>query len=202
MSSQPELLQQSNAMTEEDYLRTEPDSKVRREYIDGQVHAMAGASANHIRITTNFSGEFRSHLKGKPCEVFMTDMKIKVGKDYFYPDVAVVCHHANNQGLTDSPLLVVEVLSQATRKHDLSTKRLRYLNLPSLQEYVLVEQEVVRVTVLRKKNAWKAEEYSFGDTIAFDSIGLTLAIEEVYDRVDNQEMQDYLKNLAQAVSSS
>lgn len=192
MALQPKSESDGIAMSEEEYLRTEPDAEVRHEYIDGRAYAMSGASTNHIRITANITREFGVHLKGKPCEVLMADMKAKVAKDYVYPDVVVVCNHTEKNGITDSPVIIFEVLSQSTRKRDFTTKLILYINLPSLQEYVLVEQEIVRVTVLRKMNGWKPEEYSFGDSITFESIAMTLPVEEIYDRVDNQEMREWL----------
>lgn len=92
MALQPPFESEGICMTEEEYLKTEKDSDVRREYIDGRAYAMAGASVNHIRITANIAREFGTHLKNKPCEVLMTDMKAKVAKDYVYPDVVVVCN--------------------------------------------------------------------------------------------------------------
>ena len=70
-------------MSEQEYLDTEPYSEVKREYIDGYVYAMAGAKASHNRIVGNVHGELRNYLKGKPCQPYMSDMKVKVGKKYF-----------------------------------------------------------------------------------------------------------------------
>jgi Uma2 family endonuclease len=178
-------------MTEAEYLASEPDAEVRHEYIAGRVYAMAGATTNHNRITANVLGELRNHLKGIPCEAFASDMRAKVTKDYYYPDVVVVCNHIEEKGITSAPMIIVEVLSQSTRKRDLTTKLLQYINLPSLQEYVLIEQDIVRIQVLRKRTDWKPEEYSLGDSIAFESINLTLPIEEIYDRVDNKEINEF-----------
>lgn len=79
----------------------------------------------------------------------------------------------------------------STRKTDTTTKLIRYINLPSLQEYVLIEQDIVSVQVLRKSTDWKTEYYSLGDTVTFTSVGLTLAVEEMYERVDNHEMNEF-----------
>ncbi|WP_394752582.1 Uma2 family endonuclease [Crenothrix sp.] len=178
-------------MTEAQYLASEPHSEIRREYIDGYAYAMAGATRNHISISANVLGELRNHLKGTPCEAVQSDLRVKVSKDYVYPDVLVDCNNTNKDGLTDAPVIIVEVLSKSTRKRDLTTKLIQYINLPSLLEYVLIEQDIVRVQVLRKKNDWKPEEYSLGDSITLDSIELTLAIEDIYERVDNNEINEF-----------
>lgn len=179
-------------MTEEEYLKSEPISEVKREYIDGRVYAMAGASNNHARITANILGEFRNHMKGKPCEAFMADTKVKSGQNYFYPDVVVDCSNpSGNDSFANAPVIIVEVLSRSTRKMDTTEKLVRYLNIPTLQEYVLVEPDIVSVQVLRRITDWRPEYYYLGDSVAFDSIELTLTVEEIYDRVNNDDMNEF-----------
>lgn len=185
-------------LSEEEYLATEPDSPVKRELIDGQVHAMAGEGYNHNCIAANILGEFRNHLKGTPCATFMADIKVRIGKDYVYPDVLVDCSKMSGDDyFSTAPVIIVEVLSRSTRKIDTTTKLLSYINLPSLQEYVLIEPDIVSVQVLRRSNHWLSEYYFLGDSVAFESIGLTLTVEEIYDRVDNRDMNEFLEKKAE-----
>jgi len=180
------------AMSEEEYLERELGADIKHEYIDGHAFAMSGASNNHSRIAANMLGEFRNHLKGKPCEAFTADTKVKAGRDYFYPDVIVDCGNPSGSDyFASSPVIIVEVLSTSTRKVDTSTKLPKYLNIPTLKEYVLIEQDVVSVEVLRKSNDWRTEYYSLGDMVLFESIGLTLTALEIYDRVDNREINEF-----------
>ncbi|MGH8476508.1 MAG: Uma2 family endonuclease [Methylococcales bacterium] len=179
-------------LSEEEYLQSEPGSEVKREFIDGQVYAMAGAGYNHNLIAGNVFGNFRNHLKGNPCTPFMADMKVRLGKDYVYPDVLVDCGRMSGADLfSTNPVSIVEVLSRSTRKTDTAVKLLRYINLPSLQEYVLIEPDFVSVQVLRRHKHWLSEYYFLDDTVTFESIGLTLSVEEIYDRVDNADMNDF-----------
>jgi len=188
-------------LSEEEYLATEENSEVKREYIDGHVYAMAGASNDHGRLAGNIFGEFRNHLKGSPCEAFIADTKVKIGRDYVYPDVLVDCSNMKGTGhFSTSPLIIVEVLSKSTRKTDTTTKLIRYINLPTLQEYVLIEQDYVCVQVLRKSNHWRSEYYFLGDEVTFTSIGLTLTVEEIYDRVDNADMVEFRQEKSQLES--
>ena len=188
-------LQQSldiTCLTEEEYLVTEQNSDTKREYIDSHVYMMAGAGYNHNCITGNIFGNFREHLKGNPCIPFMADMKLRLGHDYVYPDVMVDCGKmSGNDVFATNPMLIVEVLSRSTRKIDTSTKLLRYINLPSLQEYILIEQDFVSIQVLRRDKHWLPEYYFLGDEVTFTAIGLTLTVEEIYDRVDNSDMVEY-----------
>lgn len=180
-------------MTEQDYLDSEPYSEVRREYIDGYVYAMAGAKAAHNRITGTVHRKIGNHLEGKPCQPYMSDMKVKVGSKYFYPDVLVDCTNIPDDSvLTESPLLIVEVLSKSTRRTDKAIKRVAYMQIETLQEYVLIEQDFVQIEVIRRRAGWLPEHYYLGDDVVFESIGLTLTVEEMYDRVQNEDMVEWL----------
>jgi Uma2 family endonuclease len=93
----------------------------------------------------------------------------------------------------NSPVLLVEVISRSTRKTDEQIKRLEYINISSLEEFVLIEQDYVDVAVFRKSQSWQPTHYFLGDTVKFESIGLTLAVETIYKRVENQDMTDFLQ---------
>ena len=181
-------------ITEEEYLAGELISEVKHEYIDGAVYAMAGASANHGRIVANLVGKLLVHLENTPCEPFFSDMKVKAGKNFFYPDVIVDCHNEDGDAyFTTAPVLIVEVLSKSTRKTDKALKRLAYQAISTLQEYVLIEQDLVDVEVCRRGNHWQPEHYFLGDEVYFASIGLSVPAEEIYARVANEDMADFLK---------
>ena len=149
-------------MTEQTYLDSEPYSEFRREYIDGYVYAMAGATAAHNRIAGNVYGEIRNHLKGKPCQPYMSDLRVKVGRQYFYPDVVVDCSSLSDQSTySESPTLIIEVLSKSTRQTDKTKKLLSYTQIASLEEYVLIDSEIVEIEVLRKHAGWRPEICTF-----------------------------------------
>ncbi|MDD2725118.1 MAG: Uma2 family endonuclease [Methylovulum sp.] len=181
-------------MSEDEYLEGELISETKHEYIDGEVFAMAGASRNHERIAGNIYRHLGNHLQGKPCEPFSSDLKVKVGSKFFYPDAMVVCDEPNPHSYySQSPTLIVEVLSKSSRRMDETTKRLAYQSIPSLQEYVLIEQDFVDVEVCRLSQGWVSEHYFWGDSVCFESVGLTLTVAEIYDRVDNEEVLGLLQ---------
>lgn len=184
-------------INEHEYLEGELASDIKHELIDGHVYAMAGASANHERISRNILIELGLHLKNTPCEPFGSDMKVKTGQNFFYPDIVVDCDFDESQAYyTESPVIIVEVLSRSTRKTDETTKRLSYINMPTLQEYVLIEQDVVDIEVVRRSDDWRSQRYYMGDTINFESIGLTISVEDIYHRVKNDDVDDYHSNKA------
>lgn len=187
--------QQNLLISEAEYLAGERISDVKHEYIDGYVYAMSGAHANHNRISMNLSVAFANHLKGKSCQPYASDMKVKVGSKYFYPDVLVDCSDVNDY-FTESPIILVEVLSKSTRRIDETTKRLIYLQIPTLQEYVLIEQDFVKIEIVRKNENWQPMRYYLGDEVTFESIGLTMMVEEIYQRVQNEEMIEWLASKA------
>ncbi|MDD5036227.1 MAG: Uma2 family endonuclease [Methylococcaceae bacterium] len=186
-------------ITEQEYLAGELVSEIKHEYIGGVAYAMAGASANHGRIVANLVAKLHPHLANTPCELFSSDMKVKAGKGFFYPDVIVDCHNESGDVYyTESPIIIVEVLSKSTRKTDKALKRLSYQAIPSLQEYVLIEQDFVEVEICRRASHWQSEYYFLGDETYFASIDLTVPVEEIYARVANEDMAEFLKLKAQA----
>ena len=108
-------------LSETDYLAFEESSQTRYEYIAGEVYAMAGGSQRHNRIALNMASILLARQAGKPCQVFMSDVKLNVAKDraYYYPDVMVTCAEhataANESAIVTDPVLVIEVLSPTGR---------------------------------------------------------------------------------------
>ena len=181
-------------ISETDYLQGELLAETKHEYIDGQVHAMAGASENHNLLSVNIATELKTRLKGTPCRIFIADMKVKVGANYFYPDVMVVCQEDNdNEYYKTAPVIIVEVLSKSTRRFDQTDKRLRCQRIPTLKEYVLIEQDKGEIQVFSKKDQWQSFYYYLGDDITFSSLGVTVRVEDIYYQVNNEDVLDFLR---------
>lgn len=195
------LAQQAPLISEADYLAGEKVSEIKHEYIDGYVYAMSGASISHNRLTLTLARKFGNHLDGKLCQPYAADVKVKVGSKYFYPDVLVDCsNQADTSYFTESPVLIVEVLSKSTRRMDETTKRLAYQQIDTMQEYVLVEQDFVDIEVVRRSRGWQSERFYLGDSILFESIGLTLTVEEIYDRINLPELLEWRQLQAEALA--
>lgn len=195
MSAQPKFDKPWTSF--EDYLAAELVSDMKHEYIDGQIYAMTGGSLNHERIALNMATELRNHLRGKPCEAFGSNVKIKTDRHVFYPDAMVVCNqNYPSEYYTDSPVLVVEVLSKSTRRLDETVKRRVYQSIPSLLEFVLIEQDIVDVEVCRRSEGWVSTHYFMGDEVRFESVGLVLSVADIYARVDNDDVKTYIAEQA------
>ena len=190
------IARKDEILSVEDYLKGEETSEIKHEYVDGHAYAMAGASPNHNMIAVNIVSEFRAHLKNSSCRPFASDIKVKtpVGS-YRYPDVLVVCDDDFIDGgyVTQTPTIIVEVISKSTRKTDEQIKRMEYINIPTLKEYVIIEQDYVDVAVFRKSDDWRPTNYFLGDDIHFESIDLTLSVEEIYRSVQNDDMAEFLE---------
>lgn len=173
-------------MSVEEYLQGEQNSHVRHEYVNGHVYAMVGGSDRHGLITANLGGLLNVRLPDT-CQVFIADMKVRIKTQeqeiFYYPDVLVSCDERDRETYYRShPCLIVEVLSPSTERLDRFEKFLFYQRLNSLQEYVLVAQDMVEIHVFRRSNQWGAEVYSEGE-IRLESVGLVIAVDDFYRRV-------------------
>jgi Uma2 family endonuclease len=184
-----------NRVSVEDYLAGELVSEIKHEYEDGYVYPMFATSRNHEKIIGNLYVKFRNHLENMPCDVFTSNIKVHVSKTkFYYPDVMVVCNDENGDAYyTEQPILIVEVLSDSTQRKDKTTKRWAYQNLPSLQEYVLIEQNFVDIEISRRSSGWSSQHYFLGDEAFFESLDLKIPVSEIYRRVDNEDMREFLQ---------
>ncbi len=175
----------------EDYLAGELTSPIKHEYLGGVVYAMAGARNLHNRLATNTLVALGGRLRGRPCQPYNSDTKIRVvmhGQTrFYYPDLSVVCEsNSDDDSFQDQPVVIVEVLSKATRRIDEGEKRDAYRTLPSLKVYLLVEQEAPVVTVLRRTgDGFVRELYTGLDAvIPLSEIETELPLAEIYAGVE------------------
>ena len=179
-------------VTPEEYLRRERLAEYKSEYLNGEIFAMTGASRQHNRITINISSSLNLQLKGRPCETYAVDMRVKVRASglYTYPDVAVVCGDPQFEDeYVDTllnPTLLVEVLSQSTERYDRIAKTSYYRTIDSLAEHLLEAQDEIRLEqyVKRSNGQWLLSEYKELDgVVELTSIGCELRLSDVYDRI-------------------
>ncbi len=173
----------------EDYLAGEMASAIRHEYLGGLVYAMAGETWDHNQITGNLYMTVRRRLKGKPCRVFMSDVRVNFqlhdDEYYYYPDIVVTCDKRDaGPRFVRHPKLIMEVLSESTERVDRREKFLAYTSVPSFEEYVLVAQAGRAVTVFRRANNWKAEVTTGARaSVVFKSLGVRAPLAAIYEGV-------------------
>jgi Uma2 family endonuclease len=186
--------------TVEQYLEMERASEERHEYIDGYVYDMAGESPDHSRINVNLLTILNLQLRGKPCEAFSPNMKIRSGpffkeqktnKGMFsYADFSIVCgepqFHDTFRDVLINPTVIIEILSESTQGFDRDEKFRRYrTHISSLQDYLLVSQTLPMIQVYsRQPGGWlMTEALGLESSIRVPSIDCHLPLSEVYDRV-------------------
>ena len=180
-----------NLITVEEYLKFEQDGEIRHEYVAGQIYGMTGSSREHNLIATNLISLLRPHLRGGSCRGFVSDMKVKIKTSsqtdfFYYPDIVVTCDSQDRERyFLTSPCLVIEILSPSTQATDKREKRINYQTIESLQEYVLVSQDEIKVEVYRRDDNgnWTVETFGKDDDLPLNSVGLTLTMADIYEDV-------------------
>lgn len=168
----------------EDYLAGELAGEVRHEYIDGQVYAMTGASDRHGLIVNAMAYALTPAARRKRCQLFTSDMKVRLEiggtTTFYYPDLLVACAAEDREKyVRHSPCLIVEVLSESTARIDRREKLLAYQTLPSLQAYLLVEQDSRLVELYRRGNGWIVEPIGQGN-VPLECLDTDLSIDSIY----------------------
>jgi len=176
----------------EEYLALERKAEYKSEYLHGEIFAMSGASRKHNLVTWNIGNQLGPQLKGRPCEGYQSDMRVKIKTSglYTYPDVVVVCGEPefedDHVDTLLNPTLLVEVLSPSTERYDRIAKTAYYRTLDSLKEHLLVSQDEIRVEqyVKQPDGTWLLIEHrSLDNTVELNSIECQLALRDVYDKV-------------------
>ncbi|MCU1290560.1 MAG: uncharacterized protein JWN60_2789 [Acidobacteria bacterium] len=176
--------------TEEEYLALEEKSKIKHEFMDGEIYSMAGASRRHNLATSNISTELNLRLRETGCEVYASDFRVKIRDGHnVYTDVAVACGEIlteNNDTTLLNPVVIFEVLSKSTEKRDRGEKAEDYFRLESLGEYVLVSQNRVRVEHFSRQNnnEWTLKIYeNIDDVVQLKSLRCEIPLELIYLKI-------------------
>ncbi len=177
-------------MSEQEYLAFEEKSKIRHEFMDGEIFSMAGGTRKHSLAGTNISTELGLQLRETDCEVHAGELRIRVREGHnVYPDVAVACGDiltVDDDKTLLNPIVVFEVLSKSTEKRDRGEKAEDYYKLNSLQDYVLVSQYRVRVEHFsrQKNNEWILKIYEdLKDVVELKSIHCKISLKLIYLKI-------------------
>jgi Uma2 family endonuclease len=178
-------------MTIDDFLALDRENLGQKyEFIDGKMVAMAGGTVNHGVIIGNITSIIRPHLRGKPCRV-LSEGTLKIEDIAYLPDIVVTCNEQDiteNKTYIEHPKLVIEVLSPSTERKDKRDKVLAYTHCLSIQEYVLVNWDVMLAQKMTRKGAegldriqWLDEWYRQGDSLELETIGLSIPVDDIYE---------------------
>ncbi len=184
-------------LTVEEYLAFERASESKHEYYDGDVFAMTSGTPAHSLIASNFIREAGNVLKGRPCVVYTSDLRVKVNPSglYTYPDVTIVCREQLfDDELRDTlvnPSVIVEVLSKSTASYDRGPKSKHFRKVESLQALIFIEQESPAVEVYRRQsdgNWILSDATELTDSTAIEPIGILIPLAEIYRNVSFPEL--------------
>ncbi len=176
-------------LSREEYLALERRGEEKHEYFAGELVTTDGASFRHNLIQTRVLASLYQQLRGRPCEVTPSDLRVAIGAlgVYIYPDVTVVCGEPQfedaEQDTLLNPTVLVEILSPSTESYDRGKKFQHYRLIPSFREYLLIAQDqpLVEHYLRQAHNRWLLATFEqLGDVIALDSVGCTLALADVY----------------------
>jgi len=178
--------------TPDEYLNLEDRAEFKSEYYQGEIFSMAGASLNHNRIVRNLIVELSLAIAQQSYEVFANDLKVWIpqANAYTYPDVLLLAEppqfvEKRNDTVTN-PLIIIEVLSDATKDFDRSGKFEFYRTLPSLQEYILVHQDKIQLEqfIKQSEKQWLMREYTAEEiSLEFANVPVHVSLANIYAKV-------------------
>lgn len=165
------------------YLAFESEQSQRHELVDGYLYAMTGSSDRHEEIALNLASALRVHLRNSQCRVYKGDLKLRVADDFFYPDVFVRCgEQRGDPYFKTDPVMIAEVLSPSTQRHDRGDKRLAYSRLETLQEYLLISQDKMQVVIHYPRGQQEPVQLEDPkDTLRLASIDFSITLEALYE---------------------
>jgi len=176
-------------MSVEEYLRFDEASPLKHEYVAGEVYAMSGVTFRHNRISRNIVVMLSSTADDGPCEVFSSDVRLRVADDkYYHPDVMVICGRvAELDVVATDPCVVIEVTSPSTARIDRGEKLTAYRGIPSLRAYLIVDHRRRRVERHWRSDvaaAWMRDEVVGDGSVAVPCLDVELSLDTIYHRVD------------------
>lgn len=178
---------QQQRMTAAEFLAWDQTQTLKHEFVRGEVFAMAGGEDRNFTVAGNLYIALRQHLRGSPCRVYGSDVKLRVeaADCYFYPDLMVTCSalDAADRLIKREPVLVVEVLSPSTAAYDRGAKFASYRQLPSLAEYLLVDVESRRCDLFRKRaedGLWVLHPSAPGEGVQLASVDLAISADALW----------------------
>jgi Uma2 family endonuclease len=179
-------------VTAEEYLAFDRAAEFRNELLDGEIVAMSGSSARHARLQINLAVGVETALGGTSCQALSADLRVRVSpRMYAYPDLTVVCGTLaladERQDILLNPKVIFEVLSPSTEYYDRGLKFQRYREIDSLTDYILVDQDQIRIEQFTRGDArtWTFRDYqSVGESLVIESIGVSVPLARIYERIE------------------
>jgi Uma2 family endonuclease len=189
-------MSQQILVSPQEYLELERKASFKSEYRDGLIVPVAGASIEHITVSDNFTRHLGNQLEGQSCQAYSSDLKVRTGKTYSYPDVTVVCGNLLFEDVESdvllNPTLIIEILSPSTEVYDRGEKFAEYRELKSFSEYLLTSQTqpLIEHYIKQSDSSWKFITHKgLEASVRLESVNCTLALKDIYRRVKFENSQ-------------
>jgi Uma2 family endonuclease len=178
------VIELKEKMSDEEYFLFEEKSELRHELINGNLYEMSGISIFHNNIVGNLYFILRSLLKDTEWRIAFENFRVKNPEsNYFCPDIAI-CYPEVEKYYSDKPILIIEVLSDTTRKYNLTDKFIQYQKIPTLQYYLCVEpeQQVVIFYHKQEDGEWMTETYTKDEqNISLPALKISFNVKDIYN---------------------
>lgn len=193
MSALPEIPYE---ISEVEYLEFERKSESKHEYARGEIFAMAGAKREHNLICTSTARHLGNQLADKNCEIYQSDMRVRVSlaTSYRYPDIVIVCGEPQfddeELDVLLNPTILIEVLSKTSNERDRGIKSWEYRQISSLQDYLIISQDSPRIERFQRQenDTWiLSETIGLDSVLKLASIGCKLALADIYEKIEFKE---------------
>lgn len=189
---------QRSRLSPQEYLAFERDAETKHEYADGEIFAMSGGTREHSLLAGNIQSELRLALRGRRCEVYTSDLRVKITSTqrYVYPDASVTCERPTFEDETRdtllNPTLIVEVLSDSSERYDRGDKFAQYRSIASLQDYILVSQKAVLIEHYSRQadGIWFYRPLGPGEQLVLGKAGCEISVDQVYLQVFDAPLGD------------
>lgn len=180
----------------EEYYELDESSESRFDYLDGEVFENSGGTSRHSAIGADLMISLGIQLRGKPCQPFTADQRIRVKSSSFrfHPDVSVFCsqiEYEEEEGgrqrhTATNPTVLFEVLSPNNEGSTRGTKWQNAQFIESLQAFVLLSQDEPFVEIFERTDAGEVWTYrvvrGLDASVTIESIDATIPLKDVYER--------------------
>ena len=174
------------SMTPDEFLAWEEGQEFKHEFDGFGPVAMVGVTFNHAVIQGNLIASLTARLRGTRCRALGSDLKVKAADSIRYPDAFVTCTPGpGGATVVHDPVVVFEILSPSTARTDRITKNREYRATPSIQRYVMLEQDEIAATVFERAwDDWIGHALAADAVVRMPEIGVELPLAELYDGFD------------------
>lgn len=161
------------------------------ELFNGQLIAMGTASSNHDVLKAECTRKIGRFFDDNEIDCLaIPETKLTIGNHFFIPDVMIVCKKREQPSFDfNQPIVIIEILSDSTRGNDFTIKLNEYQKIANLQEYLVIEQDLVQAYHYSQRSHWKATVMTLGDTLTFESIGFSMPLSDLYKYVEFRSPQ-------------